>query len=113
MDTNTNRQPSPGQAKREKFEDDIRFLEQQITIFNSHWLNHKHIMPAFAAVIMALIFLGMLVKSIELYLWAAVGGLCISFVCAMVWRTREADRLNNAMEVEQKAFKEYERSRRK
>ncbi len=101
------------QNTRESLESVIRTVEEQIKEFNAHWLNHKHIMSACAATIMALIFIGMLIKSIELYLWGLSGVLVLVFICAMVWRNREADRLNTLMMTAQDALKAYEKGRRK
>lgn len=106
-------QKTPGQEQRDSLEADISRIEDEIRLFNTHWLNHKHIISAFAVIIMAFIFLGMLVPSIELYLWGMCGVLGVVFVGVMAWRSRKAGQLNEAMEAAQKALKEYERSRRK
>jgi len=99
--------------QRERLEADIRGMDDQIKEFNAHWLNHRHIMSAFAAIILALILTGMFLKTVELYLWGFGGILMICFVGVMIWRTKEAERLNIEMEAAQKAFKDYERGRRK
>jgi len=104
---------TPGQQQRDSLQADIRRIEEAIKRFNTHWLNYRHIVSAFAVVIMALIFAGMLVPSIELHLWGLCGMLAVAFVGVMAWRSRRAGLLNKAMEAAQKAFKDYERSRRK
>lgn len=98
---------------RERLEADIQSVEQEIRDFNDHWLGHKHLFPASAAVIMGLIFLGMLLPDIELYLWAGCGVVVLLMVGIRFWRSKEADRLNASMQTAHKAFKAYERSRRK
>ncbi|MGL1861699.1 MAG: hypothetical protein OCC46_04150 [Pseudodesulfovibrio sp.] len=98
---------------REALEANIHTVENLIQEYNAHWLQHKHLMSAFAALVMALIFTGMLVKSIELYLWGLCGILLVVYVGLMVWRTRRAAQLNVLMAAAHEAFKEYEKGRRK
>jgi len=104
---------SYGQKNRECLEADIEAAQQNIHAFNTHLLNHKHLLNAFAVVIMGLIFLGMLVASIAVYLWALCGTLIIALIVIMWRRGKLAKQLDLEMEAAQKAFKEYERSRRK
>lgn len=99
--------------KREVLEAEISRVQKDIADFNSHWLNHKHIISAFAVFLMALIFAGMLIPSVELLMWKLCGGATLFFIGAMLWRTQVAKRLNSEMEAAQEAFKEYERGRRK
>nr|WP_321255891.1 hypothetical protein [uncultured Pseudodesulfovibrio sp.] len=99
--------------KRERAEADIKDAEERIRLFNKHWLNHRNILPAFAVSLMVLIFLGMLVPIIMVPVWILGGVYVAVFVGAMYWRSRRADTLNEEMEAVQKAFKEYERGRRK
>jgi len=99
--------------KRERAEADIKDVEERIRVFNKHWLNHRNILPAFAVSLMVLIFLGMLVPVLTVPVWILGGVYVVAFVGAMYWRSRRADTLNEEMEAVQKAFKEYERGRRK
>lgn len=110
-DQNTN--TTPGQEKREHLEAEIQRIEAEIKEFNAHFLNQKNIQNACAAVIMAFIFTGMLVKEIEMYLWASSGGLVVFYVGIMLWRNRMSAKLNSEMEAAQAAWKEYQRGRRK
>lgn len=91
----------------------VENAQQRIEVFSSHWLSHKHIVSAFGVVVMALIFLGMLVPSIEIAAWALCGVLVVVFIGIMVWRDRQAKQLNFEMEAAQKALKDYMRTRRK
>lgn len=91
----------------------VEAVQEEINAFNSHILNHKHITSAFAALIMAFIFLGMLIKSIELYFWGLVGVSVVVFIGIMFWRGKQADRLNAEMDVAMKALKKRQRERRK
>lgn len=104
---------TPGQKLRQQLEADMADVNRRIEAFNSHWLNHKHLVNAFAVVIMAFIFLGMLVKSIELYMWILCGVAFVALVAVMGYRSRQARMLNAEMEAAQAAWKEYERGRRK
>ncbi|WP_319542580.1 hypothetical protein [uncultured Pseudodesulfovibrio sp.] len=99
--------------KRERTEATIKDVEELIRIFNKHWLNHRNILPAFAVSLMTLIFLGMLVPIIMVPVWILGGVYVVAFVGAMCWRSRRADALNEKMEAAHKAFKDYERGRRK
>lgn len=91
----------------------IADVNERIEAYNSHILNHKHLVSAFGVVIMALIFLGMLVPSIEMALWGLCGMLIVAFIATMAYRTRLAKQLDAEMIAAQKALKEYERGRRK
>lgn len=88
-------------------------FEKKIEAFNSHWLNHEHLVSGFAVMVMALIFLGMLIPSLEIAVWSLCGVLTIFLVGIMVWRTRVANGLNEQMESIQQAIKVKRRSRRK
>ena len=104
---------SNGQQTRDKLEANIATAQEQILAFNNHWLNHKHLINGFAVCVMGLIFLGMLIESIALYMWILCGIMVIALVCVMAWRGKQATLLNELMETAQRDFKEYERSRRK
>ncbi|QJB55117.1 hypothetical protein [Pseudodesulfovibrio sp. zrk46] len=102
-----------GQATRERLEADIATAQDQILAFNAHWLNHKHLTSAVGAAVMAFIFTGMLVPPAEIVMWVLCGALVAAFAGVLVWRGKKADALNEQMATAQKAFKEYERGRRK
>lgn len=115
MHTTNDNSPTAESRKvtADTLKEDIHQIGERIEAYNAHFLNHKHLVNGFAVLIMALIFLGMLVTTIELYLWGLCGVLIAAFIAIMVYRGRLAKRLDAEMAAAQKALKEYERGRRR
>lgn len=104
---------SKGQQTREQLEAEINAISEEILKFNKHLLNHRYLRSGFAVVLMALIFTGMLVKPIEIYMWGLVGGLILTLIGSIGWRNKRAEDLNARMNGAKDALKKYERGRRK
>lgn len=101
------------QNDRERLEANIEEIGQRISAFNNHILNHKHLVSASGVLIMALIFLGMLVPSIEMAAWILCGIFVVALVGTMAYRERQAKMLDAEMAVAQDEMKAYEKGRRK
>ncbi|SOB59875.1 protein of unknown function [Pseudodesulfovibrio profundus] len=106
--TDTNAPRTINQLNEEQQE-----IEKQIAAFNSHWLNHEHLVSGFAVLVMALIFLGMLIPSLEITVWSLCGIQTVTLAGVMVWRRKIANDLNEQMQSIQQAIKVKKRSRRK
>lgn len=111
--TNETDTPVDPKQNHDSLTAEIQRIQQEITAFNTHWLNHKHLVNGFAVMIMAFIFLGMLVTTIELIMWSLCGVSVVALICVMAYRSQKATKLNAGMETARKALKEYERGRRK
>lgn len=98
---------------REQLLADIENTQQEIETFNSHILNHKHFFSAVGAGILILLYLGMVEPRITMYVWGFIGTIFVILAGVTYWKKNQAERLNAQLDSAQKAFKEYEKGRRK
>lgn len=102
----------PGELRQQLLAE-VKAAEQGIAAFNGHILNHKHMIPGIAAAILVLLYLGMAEPLIQIYTWGMIGTLFVILGGVTFWKRRQADTLNVRLDAAQKAWKAYEKGRRR
>ena len=92
---------------------ELKTAEEATEDFNASLFNHKHLFPGAAIALLILLYLGMIEPAAQFYTWVMIGLLFVGLAYITFWKRREAERLNTRLEAAQKAFKEYERGRRR